>query len=80
MEDVTFAPGSTVSVWPREDRAGGMVRDTEPGLQPWNATLKEFVYTEHRGRRKLMARLDTGSDDPRYRERLVDPELLRPAR
>ena len=32
-----FQPGDPVTIWPPEDRASGMVRDTEPGLQPWPA-------------------------------------------
>jgi len=35
-----------VTVWPREDRASGMIRDTEPGLQPWHTELIGLEYTD----------------------------------
>jgi hypothetical protein len=43
---VTPKTKQAVTIWPREDRASGMVRDTEPGLQPWPATLHRVEYID----------------------------------
>ena len=61
-----------VTVWPREDRASGMVRDTEPGLQPWPATLVRVEYCDGRWYGVI-----TSKGDPNSRRVALD--LVRPA-
>jgi hypothetical protein len=43
---ITPPTKQAVTIWPREDRASGMVRDTEPGLQPWPAKLVRVEYKD----------------------------------
>jgi hypothetical protein len=62
----------SVTIWPREDRASGMVRDTEPGLQPWPATLWRIEYRDGKWFGVI-----TSQGYRKYR--YVELDLIRPA-
>ena len=69
---LTLKVKQAVTIWPREDRASGMVRDTEPGLQPWPATLIRIEYRDG----KWYAVITEKSHRER---RYVELDLVRPA-
>jgi hypothetical protein len=45
-QNTQLTVGQTVTVWPRITPANGESRDTEPGAQPWKATVVGWTDTK----------------------------------